>query len=509
MEKELKIKVLENECWWGGAIDDGVIMPFGNKDHSRDLSTHFDMNQAVPLLISSKGRYVWSEEPFAYCFKKGELSITSKIKSLEFGEGNKNLREVYKYVSCTYFKATEKYPELLLFTAPQYNLWIELLYNPTQEKVLEYAQKVLDLGMAPGVIMIDDNWQEYYGSWDFHPGRFPNPKEMTDTLHDMGFKVMVWTCPFVSADTINYRMLRDKGYLIKNKYGKIAIREWWNGNSAVLDCTNVEAVEWYHSQMDKLMVDYGIDGFKLDAGDPDFYEDTDICNKPTTRNGHCESWARVGLKYELNEYRACWKLAGESLVQRLRDKNHAWKENGLASLVPNGIAMGLAGYAFICPDMIGGGEYLSFLANSDNLDPELFVRYAQCSALFPMMQFSAAPWRVLDKVHLDYCIEAAKLHSMLGSEIAEFAKESAKTGEPIMRHMAYVFPEGGYEEVTDQFMLGDHILVAPVLTKGAVKRNIKFPVGTWMGDDGNIVSGSCEIEVDAPLSRLPWYREVI
>lgn len=39
--------------------------------------------------------------------------------------------------------------------------------------------------------MIDDNWQEDYGKWDFHPGRFPNPKAMIDSLHQMGFKVML------------------------------------------------------------------------------------------------------------------------------------------------------------------------------------------------------------------------------------------------------------------------------------------------------------------------------
>ncbi len=39
--------------------------------------------------------------------------------------------------------------------------------------------------------------------------------------------------------------------------------------------------------------------------------------------------------------------------------------------------------------MIGGGEYLNFLENSSNLDEELFVRYAQCATLMPMMQFSA------------------------------------------------------------------------------------------------------------------------
>ncbi|KHF32735.1 alpha-glucosidase [Paenibacillus sp. P1XP2] len=76
-----------------------------------------------------------------------------------------------------------------------------------------------------------------------------------------------------------------------------------------------------------------------------------------------------------------------------------------------------------------------------------------------------------------------------------------------MRHLSYVFPEEGYEQVSDQFMLGDDILVAPVVKKGAVTRKIVFPSGTWQGDDGSIVIGPCEREVAAPLSRLPWYRK--
>lgn len=84
------------------------------------------------------------------------------------------------------FRLLHKIPEELLFTAPQYNLWIELLYEPTQEKVLQYARKVLDLGMPPGVIMIDDNWHEPYGTWVFHSGRFPDPARMVQELHAMG-----------------------------------------------------------------------------------------------------------------------------------------------------------------------------------------------------------------------------------------------------------------------------------------------------------------------------------
>ena len=61
--------------------------------------------------------------------------------------------------------------------------------------------------------MIDDNWQEDYGTWEFSPRRFTDPKGMIDQLHAMGFKVMMWMCPFVSADSADFKLAED-GLLI-------------------------------------------------------------------------------------------------------------------------------------------------------------------------------------------------------------------------------------------------------------------------------------------------------
>ena len=74
------------------------------------------------------------------------------------------------------------------------------MYEQNQEGVLKYAEGILKNGLPPGIIMIDDTWQEDYGKWDFNPARFRDPKAMVDRLHRMGFKVMLWICPFVSMD---------------------------------------------------------------------------------------------------------------------------------------------------------------------------------------------------------------------------------------------------------------------------------------------------------------------
>src|SRR5690606_11952601 len=97
-----------------------------------------------------------------------------------------------------FFPPTGTLPDEALFIQPQYNTWIELLYDQNQEDILKYAKAIIDNGFPPGVIMIDDNWQQAYGVWEFRKERFDDPKAMIDELHSMGFKVMMWVCPFVS-----------------------------------------------------------------------------------------------------------------------------------------------------------------------------------------------------------------------------------------------------------------------------------------------------------------------
>lgn len=64
-------------------------------------------------------------------------------------------------------------------------------------QVLAYARKVLEVGMSPGVLMIDTNWAMYYGSNQFDASRFPDPKQMIAELHSLGFKVDL--CPHPQA----------------------------------------------------------------------------------------------------------------------------------------------------------------------------------------------------------------------------------------------------------------------------------------------------------------------
>ncbi len=498
-----------NEYWWGGVVAFGAAMPYIKSVKEFNLALQNYNNQVVPLFLSNKGRYIWSDKPFNFEIKNNAINIKSEHEKIIIQKAGNTLREAYLAASRKYFPPTGSLPDELFFTIPQYNTWIELMYNQNQEDILKYAQAIIDSGFPPGVLMVDDNWQKYYGNFDFRAEKFPDAKGMIDKLHAMGFKVMVWICPFVSADSQEYRELRDKGFLIKKKgSNQPAIISWWNGQSACYDLTNPEAFKHYVNLLKKVQATYGVDGFKLDAGDNSFYntEYIDSYKKDALSVDHTLAWAKVGLEFPFNEYRAGWKMGGQPLVQRLGDKDYSWP--ALQSLIPEMTTAGLLGYAYTCPDMIGGGQMSSFLnLNTEDFNQQLIVRSAQVHALMPMMQFSVAPWRVLNKENLEIVKAAALLHQQFGNYIINCAKESSQTGEPIVRNMEYSFPNEGFAECKDQFMLGDKYLVAPVVTPEN-KRTVKLPKGRWKDNQGKTYKGGRIMSFDIPLNRLLYFERL-
>jgi alpha-glucosidase len=496
---------LPGESWWGGAVGLGARMPY-ERQEMYDLGTRNNNNQVAPLLLSNRGRYAWCDSPFAFRVDETGVEIRPGREQVTVQEAGKTLRDAYLAACRAHFPPSGALPDSLFFTMPQYNTWIELMYDQNQRDVMQYARAIIDNGFPPGVLMIDDNWQRYYGSYDFKQERFPDPKGMVDSLHAMGFKVMLWVCPFVSPDSPEYRRLARRGFLLKRGNAP-AIISWWNGQSACLDLTRPEAAAYLVEELERTRQRYGVDGFKFDAGDNSFYTRVDAFDKEALPVDHTLAWAKVGLSFPFNEYRACWKMGGQALVQRLGDKNYSW-ESGVQLLIPEMIAAGLLGHAYTCPDMIGGGQYASFLGKDPAaLDQELIVRSAQVHALMPMMQFSVGPWRVLSPENLAIVREAALLHRAFAPLILALAREAAVTGEPIIRHMDYVFPGEGFASCRDQFMLGNECLVAPVVTPG-VTRQVKLPRGRWRDDLGVVHRGPRTLTVRAPLSRLPRFVRV-
>lgn len=496
------MNLLENERWWGGRVADGQRMPF-SPGYSADLGNHRG-NQAAPLLVSSRGRVAWSDESFVFGVSAHSIESDIDLVVVEVGE---TLRDAVLWAAANRHHVPRAMPDAAMF-APQWALWIEQLYEPTQASTLSYARSVIANGYSPGVIMIDDNWSNGYSDWTFRADRFPDPRAMVDDLHAMGFTVMLWVCPYVGPDGINFLSLRDQGLLLRDADDQPAIRKWWNGYSAVLDLTNDETVGWFRAVLRSLQEDFGVDGFKFDGADPDMYRENDRTATLSTPSDQVHRYGRLAAEFDFNELRSGWNLGGYGLAMRLHDANHSWDEHGIAKLIPDHIAQGLLGMPFGAPDMIGGGQYLDF--DESRIDPEVFVRHAQVAALCPMMQFSAAPWRLLDDQHAAAVRAAADLRAEYLPLILDLADNYLSTGDPILRALEYEFPHQGLAHVNDCFMLGPDLLVAPVLERGATSRRVVLPPGQWTSQDGRSFGGGQTIEVPVELTTLPlFHRQVL
>ena len=508
------------EYWWGGtAARPECPLSESSPRYEHDFTLDCD-NQTMPLYVSSMGRYIWSDHPFRAVAEKGVFALDGQDIGLY--DAGSTLRDAYRAAQAARFPCDKVSMKDAFFKTAQYNTWMEFNYFPTQEGVLEYARRWLDSGYAPGIFIIDEGWHKRYGEWRFDEARFPDPKGMIEALHEMGFVVLLWVVPFVSADGFHFTHSRTeilsenpetaKNLYMRNSSGGVALTEWWNGFSALLNLDNPTDARFLDAQLQRLMEEYGVDGFKFDGGTPVIYSEKRIVNGPLrmSLSPHelNQAWNRFGRKYPFHEYKDTYKGGGINCIQRLRDKHHTWDDLGIRALIPCAFTCGLIGHPFICPDMIGGGEWKFNYLPGFHVDEELFVRMAQCSALFPMMQFSWAPWRLLSDENQRICRDMANLHASLSNEILRLVRTAEITGEPILRPLEYNDPGHGYAGITDEFMLGEDILSAPVVIKGQRRRTVVFPGGLWEDAEGNRYPGHTEQALDAPLEKLNWFRRV-
>ena len=126
------------------------------------------------------------------------------------------------------------------------------------------------------------------------------------------------------------------------------------------------------------------------------------------------------------------------------------------------------------------------------------------------MQFSVSPWRLMkdDPDGQRIIRDLVALRQRFSPKFVELARRSGETGEPMMRSMEYAYPRMGYAKISNQFLMGGDLLVAPVIEKGAMSRRVVIPPGRWRGDDGKTVEGPASIEVPTPLERLPYFERV-
>lgn len=506
---KLKVKMLKGEYWYGGDTNYGFLTPLSAKSIHRANSTVVSSyGQSNTLWVSNKGRVIWSEKGYKTVFFFGNITCSSNKAEIKLYQAeDKTLKGAYMFAVENFMKPDGKHPNEIMFKIPQYCTWIQLEHNQTQQKITDYAHSILECGMPAGELIVDDGWQTQFGEWDFDPAKFEDPKAFCDDMHKLGFKIILWICPFVSTKSRHYDYLVKNDLLVKNSKGEVAMRTWWNGVDAILDLSNPAAMAWFTDNTKRLMTEFGVDGFKQDAGDAFYYRDDDITFGNVDANEQSKLWAESAIDFDFNELRACFQFGCKGVAQRLADKSHKWGILGLGALIPNVLTQGISGYAFSCPDMIGGGQMGDFLGDKINhLDHELFARYAQTSALMPMMQYSLDIWALGDEQLKQICLDMTALHEKYADYIIKYVKHASVTGEPIARYMEYSFPNCGYGAIKSQFMLGDDILVAPVLKKGHTTKKVYVPKGKWEFE-GKIYSNEVAI-IDCPIDKLIYLTRV-
>jgi hypothetical protein len=395
-----------------------------------------------------------------------------------------------------------------LVARPIWTTWARYKMAVTQADVLGFADDIIAHGYPRSVMEIDDRWQAAYGEFAWDTAKFPAPRGMIERLHDQGYKVTLWVPPFFDPKSIAFAEATERGYLIRHPaHNSPALVRWWQGYGGLIDVTNPDALAWWRDGLSRLQSEYGVDGFKFDAGEGNFVPRDRVTAQPMLPRQYADHYvAWVAENFTWTEVRCGWRGQRRGLFFREWDKWSRWGiDNGLQSVLTQALALSMIGYPFILPDMIGGNAYAG-----ENPDAELMVRWTQITALLPAMQFSVPPWQ-FDTTTDAICLRYTLLHQEIAPYIQSLMDETLRSGAPVVRPVFWDAPDDQAAlTLDDQFLLGARFLVAPVLQPGRRDRPIYLPAGQWRDWwTGTVVAGPRRLDgYPAPLETLPLFERV-
>lgn len=380
------------------------------------------------------------------------------------------------------------------------------------EQVLIAAKKFKEMDMPASVTWLEPPWQTARTSLVPSEKFSPDFKKFVDELHKLDLKVLCWTIPYTLPNSSNWDVVVKNNYLVKKPDGELPqvqitpSGEMIAGGYHYIDFTNPAARKYWQGEIKKLLA-YGIDGFKLDAGQ-DLPEDA-ILYAGLGKDLH-NSYARyynqtffevldTELKGDfLTIPRASW--SGTAQYHSFKwpgDLSTSFRNNGLPSSVYSSISAGFSGFSSLSTD-IGGF--------SPRPAPEdVWVRWAQFGAMLPGMQTVSMPWWYSKKAS-DYYRYLSWLHTDMVPFWMSLANEAHTTGIPIVRHLVWTFQDDEQaRRKDDEYTLGESILVAPVM--GAENsRKVYLPKGNWFNFwTDEKLRGQREITWNGDLYQFPMY----
>lgn len=398
-----------------------------------------------------------------------------------------------------------KLPPEALLCAPTWTTWAMYKADIDEGRVLELARAIRANGYPGATLEIDDRWQSAYGDTLFDPLRFPDPAGLVEKLAELGFATTLWTTPFLAPDSLNGREAASRGFVCADSEGRPQSVHWWQGEAWLLDLSQEAARAWWADKLARLQRETGIAGYKFDAGEANFLPADALPREAIAPSTYSHLWAGLAARhFPYGEARCGWHNQRDAILFRQWDKFSTWGEdNGLASVITGALSLGLVGYPFVLPDMIGGNAY------GNRVSAELMIRWTQACAPMLAIQFSIPPWSLGEEAER-ICRDYARLHVELAPLRLAAARRAARDGTPPLKPMVWI--AGADVEafaITDQYLVGDDLLVAPVLVEGARSRDIWLPPGTWREHrTGKQFAGGWLRDHPAPLDHLPLFKRV-
>lgn len=367
-------------------------------------------------------------------------------------------------------------------------------------------------------------------------GAWPDPKGMVDDLHAHDVRVHLWQIPLMKLRphptgqaAADARAAIEAGVLIREtapggELRPYRNRGWWFPLSLMPDLTDERAAEWWTEKRRYLVEEVGIDGFKTDGGEHAWGEDLVYLDGSTG----AESNNRFPVAYAA-AYGTLLASAGKAPVTFSRagftgsgahgafwagDENSTWDALRWSMLA--GLSASSCGIVYWGWDIAGFSGPIP--------DPELYVRAMAASVFVPIMQYHSefnhhrlpsndrTPWNIAERFDdpavIDEVRALVELRERLVPYLAASAERAVSASVPLMRPLYFDHPLD--ERVWDkpvQWMLGDALLVAPVLEPGAVSWPVYLPAGEWIeARTGARFDGGRVVDVDvAERASVPVF----